>query len=142
MLSHIKDDLLSGKCTIYAQWLNVISLPMLVVAFVLALTPFAFSLFNAISCAAAFFLLVALEWPTGWTPMIMRPIKSMVSKAGPKAAGGAIATGVLVIGTVGVGGISGRALGGAALCVALATILNVIAVVRKEEATERYHYMK
>lgn len=139
MLSNIKDDLLSGKCTVYAQWLNVLALPMLVIAFVLALTPFAFSLFNAISCAAAFFLLAALEWPVGWTPTLMRPVKSMVARAGPKAAGGAIVTGVLVVGTVGVGGVSGKSLGGAALCVALATLLNVIAVVRKEEASERYY---
>jgi hypothetical protein len=138
MLANLKADIFSGKCSIYSQWLNVISLPMLVIAFVLALTPFAFSLFNAISCAAAFFLLVALEWPAGWTPLMMRPLQSIVSKPGSKAIGGVAVTGVLVIGTVGVGGVSGKALGGAALCVAIATILNVIAVVRKEDANERY----
>ena len=49
-------------------------------------------------------------------------------------------TGVLVVGTVGVGGVSGKALGGAALCVALGVLLNVISVVRKEDVSERYHH--
>lgn len=128
---------MSGKCSIYAQWLNIIALPLLVITFILALTPFAFSLFNAIACAAAFFLLLALEWPAGWTPTLLSPVMGLVRGPGARAIGGAVVTGVLVVGTVGVGGISGRALGGAALCVALAALLNVIAVVRKESSAER-----
>lgn len=137
MFKGIKDDACSGKCSVYAQWINILALPMLIVAFILALTPFAFSLFNAISCAVAFFLLVALEWPTGWTPMLMKPMMSMIRGPGPRAIGGAVVTAVLVVGTVGVGGISGRALGGAALCAALAALLNLIAVIRKEDSSER-----
>lgn len=138
MLGRIKADVTSCKCSVYAQWLNILALPFLAAAFILALLPLSFSIVNAVICATAFFAIAALEWPPAWTPLLLRPMMVWVQGTTVRAGAGIVASAALLVAGVGVGGLSGRAVSGAAVLCTLASLLNSIAVIRKEDSSNWY----
>jgi hypothetical protein len=135
-----KEDATSGKCSVYAQWLNILSLPLLAVSLLLALLPLSFSPFIAITASTVLVTLTAVEWPSRWTPALVDSLAvvKVVRQPAVKAGVGAVAGGVLVVGTVGAWGGAGKAASGAVLLIGVGALLNALAAIRREESEERY----